>query len=93
MSTPEKLLAKLERAANGLRWWLWVDRNQASIYCHEGKWHVSAEIKGRYVSGEGKSLTAAMEEIDMKLRANAIDRRLSRFFEAQKQPKKEEGKA
>jgi hypothetical protein len=81
---PEKLLAKLERAANGLRWWLWIERNQGSIMFSEGEWTATGEVKGRFFYGRGKTLAAAMQEIDRELAERTRWNRVYSTFDSQK---------
>lgn len=84
--SPDKLLARLERAANGLRWFLWLERHRGDILTIHGRTKVSGYVGERFFLGEGDSLSEAMAALDKDLAEHARRKREHAAFVRLMQP-------
>lgn len=67
MTDAEKLLGKLTRASDALRWFLFLDRHKGSIVVTDEGTQVAATVGDDYFLGNGASLSEAMANMDAKI--------------------------
>jgi Ni,Fe-hydrogenase I small subunit len=79
--TPEKMIARLQRTVDELRWFKLLEANGGDILNVDGNVTVTMKKDGHYLYGRAETLRGALAEIDADLAARQAEARRSRAFD------------